>query len=160
MNNYAFIDGQNLYSGVRSLDWLIDLGKFRVHLRQKYHVTTAFYFVGYVATNERLYARLRNQDYELVFKEVVQRKKHEPKGNVDSHLVLWTMKELSRYDQAVLVSGDGDYYPLINYLAEEQKLFAVLAPNRRFCSRLLRKSAGGTLRYLEDVRHLVERQTA
>lgn len=67
------------------------------------------------------------------------------------------MKELGHCDGAVLVSGDRDYYPLIDHLAERGKLFAVLAPNRRYCSSLLRRSAKGTLRYLEGVRHLVER---
>jgi uncharacterized LabA/DUF88 family protein len=157
VNNYAFIGGQNLYAGVKTLGWPLDVGKLRVHLHQKYHVTRAFYFLGYVATNQRLYAQLRRLGYELVFKEVVQGQAHDPKGNVDAHLVLWAMKELGNYDQAVLVSGDGDYYPLVDYLAGQGKLFAVLAPNRRYCSSLLRRSAKGTLRYVEDIRHLVER---
>ena len=157
MNNYAFIDGQNLYAGVKSLGWSLDLEKLPVHLRQKYHATRAFYFIGYVAANQPLYAVLRQLGYEPVFKEVVQGQAHAPKGNVDAHLVLWAMKELANYDRAVLVSGDGDYYPLIDHLTERGKLFAVLAPNRRYCSSLLRRSAKGTLRYVEDVRHLVER---
>jgi uncharacterized LabA/DUF88 family protein len=157
MTTFAFLDGQNLYSGIKSLGWSLDLGKLRVHLRHKYHVTRAFYFIGYMAANEPLYARLRQQGYELVFKEVVQGQRHDPKGNVDAHLVLWAMKELPHYDQTVIVSGDGDYYPLVDYLMGKGKLFAVLAPNRTFCSRLLRRSAKGTLRYVEDIRHLVER---
>lgn len=157
MTNYAFIDGQNLYVGIRSQGWSLDLAKFRTHLRQKYHVSRAFYFVGYLPGNEGLYQRLRSAGFELVFKEVVQGARHDPKGNVDAHLVLWAMKELGNYDQAVLVSGDGDYYPLVDHLRDRGKLFAVIAPNRIFCSRLLRRSAGGTLRYVDSVRHLVER---
>lgn len=157
MNNYAFIDGQNLYSGIKSLGWHLDLGKLRVHLEQKYHVTRAFYFVGYMEPFQPLYKQLQRMGYELVFKEVVQGQGHTPKGNVDAHVVLWAMKELMNYDRAVLVSGDGDYYPLVDYLDGQGKLFAVLAPNRTYCSRLLRRSAKGTLRYIEDVRHLVER---
>ncbi len=157
MNNYAYIDGQNLYSGVKSLGWQLDLAKFRVHLRQKYHVTRAFYFVGYMDVNQPLYALLQRSGYELVFKEVVQGQGHTPKGNVDTHIVLWAMKDLGGYDRAVLVSGDGDFYPLVDYLHDLDKLFAVLAPNRAFCSRLLRRAAQGSLRYVEDIRGLVER---
>lgn len=158
MNNFAFIDGQNLYSGIHSLGWAIDLQAFRVHLRQKYHVARAFYFLGFMPVNQRLYDRLRQFDYELVFKPVVQGAGHDPKGNVDADLVLRAMIELPNYDQAVIVTGDGDYYSLVAYLDTQGKLFAVVAPNRKFCSSLLRRSAKGKLRYLEDIRHLVERR--
>ena len=79
-----------------------------------------------------------------MFKEIVQRQGHDPKGNVDAYLVVWAMKELGNYDRAVLVSGDGDYYPLVDYLAGQGKLFAVLAPNRKYCSSLLRRSTKET----------------
>lgn len=107
-------------------------------------------------TNQPLYQRLRSFGYELQFKPVVQGKGHDPKGNVEADLVLKAMIEVPNFDNAVIVTGDGDYYSLIDYLDTQQKLFAVIAPNRRFCSRLLRKSSGGALRYVEDVRHLVE----
>jgi uncharacterized LabA/DUF88 family protein len=157
MTNFAFIDGQNLYSGVRSLGWLLDVDKFRVHLSQKYHVTRAFYFIGYMREQQALYHRLATSGYELVFKPVVQGNAHSPKGNVDADLVLNAMIELPNYQQAIIVSGDGDYYSLVDYLAKHGKLNAVMAPNRAFCSSVLRKSAGGTIRYVEDIRHLVER---
>ncbi len=158
MRNYAFIDDQNLYSGVQSLGWSLDLRKFRVHLEQKYHVATAFYFLGYMPANANLYQRLQGFGYDLQFKPVVQGRGHDPKGNVDADLVLKAMVELGNYDQAVLVSGDGDYYSLVAHLTNQRKLSAVLAPNRTFCSSLLRRSAGGSLRYVEDIRNLVARE--
>jgi uncharacterized LabA/DUF88 family protein len=157
MENFAFIDGQNLYSGVQSLGWSLDLRKFRVHLEQKYHVTRAFYFLGYMPENASLYQRLQGFGYELEFKPVVQGRGHDPKGNVDADLVLKTMIELPNYDQAVIITGDGDYYSLVAHLGNVGKLGAVLAPNRKFCSSLLRRSAAGSLRYVEDIRNLVAR---
>lgn len=157
MGNYSFIDGQNLYSGVESLGWMLDFRKFRTHLAQKYHVTHAFYFIGYMSQQQALYSGLQRSGYELQFKPIVQGNAHTPKGNVDADLVLKAMMEIPNYQQAVIVSGDGDYYSLVEYLASPRKLKAVIAPNRTFCSSLLRKSAGGTLRYVEDVRQLVER---
>lgn len=48
--NYAYIDGQNLYRGTVKTkpEWRIDLARFRVYLREKYHVEKAFYYLGYV----------------------------------------------------------------------------------------------------------------
>src|SRR5215213_4169839 len=104
MRNYAFIDGQNLYAGIQSLGWSLDLQKFRVHLTQKYHVTRAFYFLGYMPGNQGLYQRLQAFGYELRFKPVVQGQAHDPKGNVDADLVLRAVVEQPNYDRAVLVS--------------------------------------------------------
>ncbi len=58
------------------------------------------------------------------------------KGNIDADLVLYAMKELPNYDKAVVVSGDGDFFSLIEYLRDEKKLLKVLAPNRRFSTLL------------------------
>ena len=38
------------------------------------------------------------------------------KGNVDAELVLYAMKELPNYEQAIIVSGDGDFFSLAEYL--------------------------------------------
>lgn len=132
-NNFAFIDGQNVYQGVQSLGWSFDLGKLRVHLAQRYHVTTAYYFIGHMTTpqSRRLYQALESAGFVLQFKPVVQNAGHMPKGNVDADLVLKVMVDLPVYDEAVIVSGDGDFYSLVDHLRSTNKLYAVIAPNRR-----------------------------
>lgn len=56
--NYAFIDSQNLYLGVKSQGWKLDWRKFRQYLRNKYNVIKAYFFIGQVAGNESLYTFL------------------------------------------------------------------------------------------------------
>lgn len=58
-NNYAFIDSQNLNLGIRDCSWHLDFARFRTYLKDKYHVTQAFLFVGYVSGNEALYTDLQ-----------------------------------------------------------------------------------------------------
>jgi len=53
------------------------------------------------------------------------------KGNVDAELVLHTMIQYPNYDKAVIVSGDGDFYCLIEYLEKKNKLLKVIAPNKK-----------------------------
>lgn len=156
MPNSAFIDGQNLYQGVNQLGWRLDTGRLRAYLDRKYRVSIARYFVGYLPGNESLYRRLTAEGYQLHFKPVVAGDRGAPKGNVDADLVLEAMIEWDHYDQAVLVSGDGDFYSLARHLAAQNKLAAVLSPNRRYCSALLKRAAGGKLAFVEDIRHLVE----
>ncbi len=40
--NYAFIDAQNLHRGIKSLGWELDWVRFRVYLKEKYGVDTAY----------------------------------------------------------------------------------------------------------------------
>ena len=67
-------------------------------------------------------------------------KKTKIKGNVDAELVLHTMIEYKNYDKAIIVSGDGDFYCLIEYLANNNKLAKIIVPNKKYSS-LLRKFA-------------------
>jgi uncharacterized LabA/DUF88 family protein len=49
------------------------------------------------------------------------------------------MIEYANYEKAVIVSGDGDFHCLIEYLAKQDKLLKVIVPNRNDFSSLLRK---------------------
>ena len=156
MNNYAYIDGQNLYAGVKQLGWTLDDKKFVAYLERKYAVKRAYYFVGYMPANAPIYARLGSAGYTLRFKPVVPAPGG-VKGNVDADLVLQAMIDFAAYDRAVLVTGDGDFYSLAQHLADQGKLAMVLAPNRAYCSALLKQAAGGKLSFLQDIRHIVEK---
>src|SRR3989338_7190515 len=50
------------------------------------------------------------------------------KGNCDAELVLQAMIEYVSYDKVVIVTGDGDFYCLVKYLVEKNKLAAVIVP--------------------------------
>jgi len=139
---YAFIDSQNLNLGVLDQGWKLDFARFRIYLKDKYRIEKAFLFIGYVPGNEKLYTFLQKSDYIVIFKPTLEIKKGETikiKGNVDAELVLHTMIEYPNYDKAVIVSGDGDFHCLIEYLEEKGKLFRVIVPNRKRYSQLFWK---------------------
>ena len=140
MNNYAFIDSQNLNLGVQSAGWILDFGKFRLYLKNKYGVTKAYLFIGQMAGRESLYDRLQNMGYHLIFKPTTSYKKNGKvtvKGNVDAELVLYAAaKVIDEYDQAIIVSGDGDFHCLVEYLKDNDKLLHLMVPNSKF-SKLL-----------------------
>ncbi|MCX6809461.1 MAG: NYN domain-containing protein [Candidatus Berkelbacteria bacterium] len=136
---YAFIDSQNLNLGVLSQNWKLDFGSFRKFLEDKYSVSKAFLFIGFIARNKSLYSKLKKDGYILVFKPVLEGKikgQKQIKGNVDAELVLHTMIEYPNYDQAIIVSGDGDFYCLIDYLKKKNKLLKIITPNKRYSSLL------------------------
>ena len=141
VKNYAFIDSQNLNLGVKSQGWVLDWRKFRVYLRNKDSIHKAYVFIGQVAGNESLYKFLQDSGYILIFKPTLERFNHgktKIKGNVDAELVLHTMIEYKNYKKAIIVSGDGDFHCLVEYLQKKDKLLKILAPTRHYSS-LLRK---------------------
>jgi len=137
---YAFIDSQNLHLAIHDAGWELDFGRFRIYLKDKYKIQKAFLFIGYVPGNEALYTYLQQAGYIVVFKPTLLDKEGKViKGNVDAELVLHSMIEYQNYDKAIIISGDGDFHCLVEYLQNKRKLLHLLIPNRRKYSALLRK---------------------
>lgn len=143
MKIYAFIDSQNVNLSVKNQGWSLDFARFRKYLEDKYKVSKVFLFIGYVSGNESLYIELQKAGYIVVFKPTLEYGKESEekivKGNVDAELVLHTMIEFQNYDKAIIVSGDGDFHCLIEYLEEQGKLGKLIIPNRNKYSSLLRR---------------------
>lgn len=164
---YAFIDSQNLNLSIRQdiydkktgnliyTGWKLDFQKFHVYLKDKYHITKTFLFIGKKKGNEKLYAYLKNAGYQIIFKPTLDFKNEQneinTKGNVDAELVLHTMIEFPNYDAAFIVAGDGDYYCLIDFLEKQRKLGGVLIPNRYSYSSLLKRYRKYFI-YISDLR--------
>jgi uncharacterized LabA/DUF88 family protein len=149
---YAFIDSQNLNLAIKNdifhnkskallhKGWDLDFNKFFSLLKNRFKVDKAFLFIGYKAGNESLYTYLQKVGYIIIFKPIlVSRDGKIVKGNVDAELVMRAMIELNNYDKAIIVSGDGDFHCLIEYLVSKNKLFKVMIPNKFSFSSLLRK---------------------
>lgn len=150
--NYAFIDNQNLNLGVQKVGWKMNWRRFREVLGDEYNVEKAFMFIGYMPEFEDLYTHMHELGYLIVLKptlemrnmkiegapERIEKKEdeHKPavKGNVDAELVLHAVKEMPNYDKAIIVSGDGDFYSLVEYLKEQNKLLHLMVPNRMYSS--------------------------
>lgn len=146
--NYAFIDSQNLNVSVQKFGWKMDWKKFRQFLTDTYNVTNAYMFIGYVPEFEGMYEQLHDAGYLIVLKPTFdmtrprpeeeqgnkkdQKEERPTKGNIDADMVLWAMKEIKNYDKAVIVSGDGDFYSLVEYLVSEKKLSKVLTPTSHY----------------------------
>ena len=155
--NYAFIDSQNLNFAIRDQEWSLDWKKFRIHLLDKYAVSKAYLFIGYVEGNNELYTRLQESGFICIFKPTLKYKDGHTKGNCDAELVLWSMIEYPLYHRAVIVTGDGDFYCLVNHLIEKQKLEALLIPNRFKYSALLKfRLFRPYLRFMNDLRSRLE----
>lgn len=155
MSNYAFIDSQNLNITILKSGWELDWRKFRVYLNDKYQVKKAFLFIGFVSRNRSLYKKLENYGYILIFKKILEIS-GEIKGNIDAELVLHCVIQTPNYEKAIIVSNDGDFTCLVEYLISIDKFKCLLSPNVKRCSALLKKTCGGKLYCLNQIRNKLQ----
>ncbi len=137
------------------MGWKMDWRKFRQFLRKEYGVTNAYMFIGYMQENESLYEYMHSLGFLVVLKPTLEIHNKQPqpnkdgepskdgdkdkstiKGNVDTDIVLAAMKDMPNYSKAIIVSGDGDFYSLIEYLMAKQKLAWVMSPNWQYSTLL------------------------
>ncbi len=156
LNNYAFVDGQNLNLGIRQMGWNLDFHKFRIYLTDKYQVGVAYYFIGYIDGNSDLYRSLQMAGFILVFKPTLVLPEGTVKGNCDAELVLQAMIDLNEYARAVVVTGDGDFYCLVKHLRKIDKFKILLAPNSLRCSHLLNIAAENQISFMNDLKQKLE----
>lgn len=159
MNTYAFIDSQNVHLSIKSLGWSINWKRFRVYLKEHYGVTKAFLFIGYVEGNNALYTELQEAGFICIFKPILMYKDGTVKGNVDAELVLHTMIHFPDFDNATIVTGDGDFYCLVQHLLEQEKLLTVLVPNQEKYSALLKRFAKKHIAFMNDLQKKIGNHT-
>jgi len=158
LNNYAFIDGQNLNLGIQSLGWKLDYIRFRTYLKDKYGVKVAYLFIGYIQENQDLYDNLQKSGYILKFKPVLPNKDGKHKGNVDADLVVQAMIDFyeNHFDKALIITSDGDFYCLVKFLYQRDRLEKVLSPYNKTCSSLLKNTAKERLIFMDNLKEKLE----
>jgi uncharacterized LabA/DUF88 family protein len=134
-----YIDGNNLYRSAKELGFEIDYKKFRGWIRQKYNPIFVYLFIGLVPERVKFYEYLQSCGYVLVFKQTVS-VGEKIKGNCDAELVLKTVSDFYTkfFDSCILVTGDGDFGCLVEFLKENNSITSILAPDKNKCSFLLR----------------------
>ncbi len=161
IRNIAFIDGQNLHLGITSEWWQIDMTRFRIFLRDRFHVDEAYYFLGCITDEQSdLYTNIQRAGFILVFREHSSVMIGTKKWNVDTDIVFNIMRRLylrQEFQKIVLVSGDGDYFKMVRFLIEEDRFERIIFPNRHHSSlyKIIRSRYGINLS-LPDFRSKLE----
>lgn len=163
--NQAFLDGQNLYMATaKSTDpWSIDFYKLRRYLKEKYKVETAYFFLGYTINDlESLYTKIQEAGFILIFREHNSKMLSNKKGNVDSDIIFHVMKRLFKNEltgKVVLISNDGDYRQLVDFLIDENKFLKILHPSKAYASSLYKKLGSEYYDFLDrpDIKRRLEK---
>jgi uncharacterized LabA/DUF88 family protein len=131
-----FIDGANLYSTAKALQFDIDYKRLLALFRQKGHLVRALYYTALVEDQEYSSIRplidwLDYNGYTMVtkptkeFTDSLGRRKI--KGNMDIELSVDAMRLAESLDHIVLFSGDGDFRSLVAALQQKGKRVSVVS---------------------------------
>jgi uncharacterized LabA/DUF88 family protein len=76
------------------------------------------------------------------------------KGNCDAELVLKTVSDFytKSFDTCILITGDGDFGCLAEFLKENNAIRCIVSPDKKKCSFLLRNKKVETV-FLNDLYH-------
>ena len=131
-----FIDGANLYSTAKALQFDIDYKRLLALFRQKGHLIRALYYTALIEDQEYSSIRplvdwLDYNGYTMVtkptkeFTDSMGRRKI--KGNMDIELTVDAMRLADGLDHIVLFSGDGDFKSLVAALQQRGKRVSVVS---------------------------------
>ncbi|MBS3922928.1 MAG: NYN domain-containing protein [Nitrosarchaeum sp.] len=148
-----YIDGNNLYRSAKELGFEIDYKKFRGWLRQKYNANNVYLFIGLVPERVKFYEYLQSCGYILVFKQTVS-VGEKNKGNCDAELVLKTVSDFytKSFTSCMLITGDGDFGCIVEFLKDNNAITGVIAPDENKCSILIRNK-NIEITFLNDLYH-------
>jgi len=107
----------------------------------------------------RFYLKLKQFGYELYLKPVKLYEQDDGatrrKANCDVDMALWLMKEKSEFSRAMILSGDGDFLPVLKHLRDEGKEVVVLARGPR-TAREIRQFAGSNFRDFKKLESIIK----
>lgn len=107
----------------------------------------------------KFYLKLQQFGYDLFLKPV--KLYHQPDGsterkaNCDVEMTFYLMKEKDKFGKVMVLSGDGDFLPVLKYLKEAGKDVVVLARGPR-TAREIRQFAGPNFKDFEYLREILK----
>ena len=157
---YVFIDAANIIYGCNGAGWKMDFEKLMQYLKKKYLATRVLYYAGLDSENKKqlsFYELLQRLGYELRLIPVKRYNSGKRKGDVDARLSFEVMKYFNEFDEAIFLTGDGDYYWLLEYLLEKSKKIKLLA-HRQSTAKELKQLFGGFFTDLSRLKEILEFQ--
>jgi len=105
------------------------------------------------------YLKLQEFGYDLHLKPVKLYEQGDGttkrKANCDVDMTFHLMKEKDSFDRALILSGDGDFLPVLKFLKQNSKEVIVLARGPR-AAREIRQFAGSNFRDFEYLKYLLK----
>lgn len=159
VKTFAFVDASNIIYGAKAEGWFIDQKKLIIYLKEKFNVSKAFFYYGKDSKNknkENFLKRLKEFGYILRVKEI-KKYGRKSKANCDVDLTMDILLQINRYDRVIVLSGDGDFLPLYEYLKKSKKQIIIISSPKR-TAREVKIFAGNNYINFGNLRYFIERK--
>ena len=144
----VFIDAANVIYSLRDLKWKIDYKKVQKYFREKTTLVDIYFYIAYFDEDigkKNLLEMLSRKGFKIRSKVVKEIKTLDGilhKGNCDVELTMDAMSLLTTFDSIILMSGDSDFAPLINFLKAKGKKVIVISTRGHISRELIEVSDG------------------
>lgn len=164
---YVFIDASNLWQAQKAKGKFLDYQKIANFIKYQFKATAIkiFYYTAYPAEGTRDYSLdgkhkfftflKKGLGFEVrkkALKRITVLNEHgesvEEKGNMDVEMTIDAMYHQTKYQTAVLFTGDSDFLALVTHLRSAKKIVYVIS-SKNNVSQELRTSGDGYFDILE-----------
>lgn len=130
----VFIDLQNVYMAVKTIEQKskINFATLRDYLKSDNSIITMSVFTCYdpeYKSQIDFMNHLALLGYRVVSKPLKKLPDGTTKANMDLEMAMEVLNQAPYLDEVVLITGDGDFTPLVNYLSSLGKFVRVIKPD-------------------------------
>lgn len=157
----VFVDVQNMYYSAKNIHQSkVNFGKILEDAVADRRLIRAFAYVikAEAPEEQSFFEALDKQGFEVKYKELQVFFGGAKKGDWDVGLAMDAVRLVSHMDVAVIVSGDGDYVPLVEYLQNMGVMVEAFAFGESTSSRL-RESVDLFFDLSADGKYLLRKRT-
>lgn len=151
-----FIDASNIIYSLKDLGWKISYKRLQEYFAKNSKLVDIYFYTakedgkdsqdGFLAMISRYGFKLRVRRLKVVGGH--------PKGNVDVDLSVDMIDQIPNYDTAILMSGDGDFQSLVNYVRSKGKVVVAVSTRGHIAKELV--DAADEYWYLDNFREFWE----
>ena len=153
-----FIDNSNIFKGFRKYNTKVDYEKLKNIIARGRDLKDIFLYEGVVypmsPQKKKWYEDLKRKSGYVIkasFDKIAANDAIEKKIDIKMAIDIISLAYENAYDKAVLVSGDGDFIPVVNKLKEMNKSVELWAFKYSLSNALMVKIEEGNLFYLDDI---------
>lgn len=158
VKTYTFIDATNIIYGTKGCNFYVDFQKLLKYLKERFESQKVFYYAGFDKEDlkqQNFYHKLKSLGFELRLVPVKRFSNGKKKADIDSRMTFELMLYLKEYSKVVVLTGDGDFFWVLEYLKKEkEKLWILSFPKQT--AKELKTLAGPDFANLENIKKKIK----
>ena len=159
MKSIVYIDASNIILSARNINFVLDILKLVTHLKDSLRADLVIYFSGRFSFMQDTFLKLQERGVELVYKEIYN-ENSKTKANCDVEITHRITSDilLNVVNKIILLTGDGDFAPLLDFANSKKIEARVMAMDPMSCSLMLKRRDYTNISYLVDLSDLIRNE--